>query len=83
MLGRDRHYLGHMLDAGRRASVKVAGLSRSDYDGDDNLQLALLHLVQVIGEAARRVSPQTQQANAAIPWSTTSENRRGPRRFGL
>jgi uncharacterized protein with HEPN domain len=31
-------------------------------------RLALTHLVQIIGEAARRVSPDFQDANPKIPW---------------
>jgi uncharacterized protein with HEPN domain len=39
-----------------------------DYDNDENLRLALAHLVQVIGEAARRVSPSGQTTHPQIPW---------------
>ncbi len=61
-------YLAHMLDTARKAVAKTAGLEREDYDGDENLRLALTHLVQVIGEAARRVSQQTRAAHPEVPW---------------
>lgn len=64
----DQVYLGHMLDMARKAVSKVAGKSRADYDADENLRMALAHLVQTIGEAARRVSPQMQGAHCEIPW---------------
>ncbi len=51
-----------------KAVGKVRGLSRADFDSDENLRLALAHLVQVIGEAARRVSPELQRAHPEIPW---------------
>jgi uncharacterized protein with HEPN domain len=54
MLPRDLVYVGHMLDMARKAVAKVQDLPRETYDADENLRLALIHLVQVIGEAARR-----------------------------
>jgi len=56
MSPRDLVYVGHMLDMTQKAVAKVRGLPRAAYDADENLRLALIHLVQVIGEAARRVS---------------------------
>jgi uncharacterized protein with HEPN domain len=64
----DQVYLGHMLDMARKASVRVAELDWEQYDNDEDLRLALIHLVQVIGEAARRVSAEGQQAYPEIPW---------------
>ncbi len=52
----DLVYIGHMLDMAQKAVSKVRGISRQTYNDDENLQFALVHLVQVIGEAARRVS---------------------------
>jgi len=64
----DAVYLGHMLDMTRRAVEAVQSKSRADYDSDDILRLGLTHLVQVIGEAARRVSEEFQRDHAEIPW---------------
>ena len=64
----DLLYLGHMLDMARKAWVRVAELDRDRYDNDEDLRLALVHLVQVIGGAARRVSADGQQAHPEIPW---------------
>jgi uncharacterized protein with HEPN domain len=65
----DLVYVGHMLDTARSIARKVAGKSRADYDADENLRLALVHLIQTLGEAARRVSPAFQQSHPEIPWS--------------
>ncbi len=65
----DTLYLGHMLDMARKAVAKARGLPRSVYDADENLRLALAHLVQVIGEAARRVSRETRNQHPDIPWA--------------
>jgi uncharacterized protein with HEPN domain len=64
----DLVYVGHMLDLARSIGSKMLGRSRFDFDADENLRLALAHLIQTLGEAARRVSPKFQQAHAEIPW---------------
>lgn len=64
----DLVYVGHMLDAARLIAGKVAGKSRAEFDADENLRLALAHLIQTMGEAARRVSPAFQQAHPLVPW---------------
>ena len=67
---RDDHvYVGHMLDQARKAGDKVRGVSRSDFDADENLQMALAYLIQTVGEAARRVSAPFQRAHPDILWA--------------
>jgi uncharacterized protein with HEPN domain len=61
-------YAGHMLDTARLAVAKLEGLDRSSYDRDENLRLALAHLLQTIGEAARQVSPAFRVAHSEIAW---------------
>ena len=56
----DLIYAGHMLDTARKVLGKVEGLSRTDFDDDENLRIAVTPLMQVIGEAASRVSPETR-----------------------
>lgn len=58
-----------MLDMTRKALAKTAGITRDVYDADENLRLALTHLVQVIGEAARRVSRAFCDEHLQIPWT--------------
>ena len=61
-------YVGHMLDKAHEALSLLHGKTRQDYDSDSILRLALTHLIQVIGEAARRVSPQFRERYPEIPW---------------
>jgi uncharacterized protein with HEPN domain len=68
MSPRDLVYVGHMLDMARKATGKSNGLAREAYDSDENLRLALTHLVQVIGEAARHVSREFCDEHPEIPW---------------
>ena len=64
----DELYLFHMLETARKAANKVRGISRDVYDEDENLRLALAHLVQILGEAARHVTSETQIAHPEIVW---------------
>ncbi len=68
MSNKDSLYLSHILEMARKAVAKIADLERVDYDDDENLRLALTHLVQIIGEAASRVSPQFRITYPEIPW---------------
>jgi uncharacterized protein with HEPN domain len=68
MIKDDTVYLGHMLDQARKVAGKVQGKTRAEFDADENLRLALAHLVQTIGEAARRVSDATKTASPEVPW---------------
>jgi uncharacterized protein with HEPN domain len=65
----DLVYVGHMLDMARAAVARVSGKSRADFDDDENLRIAVAHLIQTVGEAARHVAPAYQQAYPEIPWN--------------
>lgn len=64
----DRVCLEHMLDAATRAHAKAADRTAAEWDSDEDLRLAVIHLVQTLGEAARRVSPEGQRSHPEIPW---------------
>jgi len=61
-------YIQHIIDNANKAISFVANISREDFDGDEKLRLALTYLLQVIGEAARRVSPEFRDDHPQIPW---------------
>jgi len=65
----ERAYLGNMLDTARKAVEILGTKNRKEFDGDETLVIALTHLVQNLGEAARRVSPEYQKDHAEIPWN--------------
>ena len=65
----DAVYVGHMLETARKAVEKVERKSRAEFDADENLRLALAHLIQILGEAASRVSATFREAHAEVPWS--------------
>ncbi len=64
----DEVLLRDMLDYARRAVEAVAGKDRLDLDSDLILAAALERFIEVIGEAARKVSVLTRTKAAEIPW---------------
>ena len=60
--------LRHMLDAARKAVALTSGKTRTEIEANEIAQLALARLLEIVGEASRRVSPDYQQAHAEIPW---------------
>ena len=68
MLPDDRVRLQHMLDAVRSAISYTKGRSRADLDQDELLGLALVRLLEIIGEAAKKVSEPFKSVNPQIAW---------------
>jgi uncharacterized protein with HEPN domain len=64
----DLVYVGHMLEMTEKALALVRGKDRGAYDRNEVLRLALTHLVQTIGEAARHVSREFCNVHPQIPW---------------
>jgi uncharacterized protein with HEPN domain len=64
----DLVYIGHMSDRVAQVRAKVAGVSREDFDADENLRLAVTHLVQDVGEAAGRLSAAFRARHPEVPW---------------
>jgi len=64
----DLSLLWDMLDAARKVQEFVAGKTFHDYSRDEVLQAAVERKIEIIGEAARRVSEGFQQAHPEIPW---------------
>ena len=60
----------HILDAAREAVAFSHGRSRADLDTDRKLNLSLVRLLEVIGEAARGISPGFRQAHPELPYKS-------------
>ena len=60
--------LRHMLDAAREALSFVAGRRSEDLGRDRMLVLALVKEIEIIGEAASRISDESRKALPRIPW---------------
>ena len=61
--------LRHMLDHAREAVEMASGRTRGDLDKDRMLNLALVRLIEIIGEAASRVSEHEHVTWQEIPWA--------------
>ncbi len=65
---RDAAYLRDILEAARLALAYLQKVDREAFDRDTKLQDAVLRRLEIIGEAARRVSADTRRAHPEIPW---------------
>ena len=66
---RDQAYLLDMLTAARDARDFAAGLTRDEYEASRLAQYAVSHALQIIGEAAARVSDDTRNSAVDVPWT--------------
>jgi uncharacterized protein with HEPN domain len=57
-----------MLDAAREALSFIEGRSHGDLVSDRMLVLSLIAEIQIIGEAATKISPECRQTISSIPW---------------
>lgn len=64
----DTVLLRDMLDYARRAEAALNNRTRTDLDNDAVLAGALERFVEVIGEAASRLSQATRDAAGGFPW---------------
>lgn len=61
--------LRQMLEYAQEAVTLCQGKARPDLDHDRLLELALVRLLEIIGEAANRVAPASQATHPEIPWA--------------
>ena len=66
---RDDAWLLDMLLSARRAVGSAAPLTFSEFENDDLHQLAILKSVEIIGEAASRISEETKTKHPEVPWA--------------
>ena len=67
---RDAAYIWDMLDSAKTLQDFVMGVSFYDYSQDKKLKLAVERALEIVGEAARRVSETYRQAHPEIPWQS-------------
>ena len=64
----DRVRVLHMIDAAETIAKFVSGRGRTDLDSDRMLLFAMVRAVEVLGEAAAKLSPETRVQATGIPW---------------
>jgi uncharacterized protein with HEPN domain len=60
--------LRHMLDHAKEAVLLAEGKTRANLDTDRLLNLALVRLLEIVGEAAGRVPEAARALHPEIPW---------------
>jgi uncharacterized protein with HEPN domain len=58
-----------MIEAAEAVQKFVAGRVRADIDDDVMLRFALVRAIEIIGEAASKISQETRLAVGAVPWA--------------
>ncbi|MDD5473206.1 MAG: DUF86 domain-containing protein [Candidatus Methanoperedens sp.] len=66
---RDREYLLDILEAAKLALEYIGDKTRGEFFGDLQCQDAIIRRLEIIGEAARRISEETRAAHPDLPWS--------------
>lgn len=64
----DRWRVSHMIEAAEQALSFASGRSREDLDVDVMLRLALTRAIEIVGEAAAKVSEQGRAELPDLPW---------------
>ena len=64
---RDGERLADIIEAAEKISIR-AGRGRQAFDADEDVQIVLVHLIQVIGEAASGLSDELTSAHPEVPW---------------
>jgi uncharacterized protein with HEPN domain len=71
----DLAFLWDMLQAAQKVQEFIGNRSFEQYQADEILQAAVERKIEIIGEAARRVSPATQAAHPEIEWRPITAQR--------
>ncbi len=66
---RDREYLLDILEAAKLAIDYIGDKSREEFFDDLQCQDAVIRRLEIIGEAARRISEEARAAYPDLPWN--------------
>lgn len=64
----DETRLRHMLDYSRKLIEFTQGKTQSDLESNEMLSLAVVRLIEIVGEAAANVSAEKRAGLSQIPW---------------
>ena len=72
----DLAYIDHILDCIRKINDFSQGLSLKQFKTNELVQDAIIRNIEIIGEASKKISPETKQTYYNIPWREISWNAR-------
>ena len=75
MQNRDLVRIKHMYDGAGEIKSFTHGKTRQDLEHDRMLSLAIVHLLEIIGEAANKVTRDFRAKHSQIPWKSILEMR--------
>lgn len=58
-----------MIEAAEAVSNFISGCRRTALDDEQMLLFALTRAIEIIGEAASKVSPETRSTTPSVPWA--------------
>src|SRR5688572_7653453 len=65
----DLTYLTHILDMTESIRRMTLGVAKETLESDETKLFAVLHALQIIGEASRQLAPETRNQLPEVPWS--------------
>lgn len=74
-MSRDDAYLFDILESARAALEYARGKTKDEFLKNPLLQDAIVRRLEIIGEAAGRVSTATQEKHAHLPWQAVKGTR--------
>ena len=67
-MSRDKEYVIDILEAAKLALSYVSGKTKDEFLKDTQCQDAVIRRLEIIGEAARRISDETRATYPKLPW---------------
>jgi uncharacterized protein with HEPN domain len=71
----DHVYLMHIRDSLHEVQTFIQGESYESFLENRMIQNAVMRSFEVVGEAARRISPELREARPEVPWRLMSDFR--------
>lgn len=68
LLDKDYIRLTHMLEAGLEAFECVNGRARAEFYSERSMQHTVIRCLEILGEAASRITPEFRKSNPEVPW---------------
>jgi uncharacterized protein with HEPN domain len=64
----DSVYLRHILDAIAKAETYLEGVDEASFSRNSLIQDGVIRQIEIIGEAARRLSSELREKYSHVPW---------------